>query len=207
MDYLRIITAIRQDYDARKASFTKNELRYLTGRTSLRGRLLGFMTRAYYQRPRLFKKGQILYALTFRRWSRDLKGDPLESTWVLFSPMSEFDAEPERLYQVKNALDDFLMKKTKKAKYHALMVALKGELSEPAYLEIPSEFTDGRLVYLSYICLRREQIPDLRLGLNLIVADRSVSKEVLYLPAPYWTKEYTEHYHQGSDSCPSEANN
>lgn len=196
VDFAKVISELRKQYDAKKGSFTKKELQFLTGRDTLRGRLLGFLTAAYYRRPRLFREGRVTYALAFRKWTGMERSERLLSTWVLFSPSSEFDAHPDLLYKVKANLDALVENGEKNRKLHKLYVALTEELSEPAYMEIPKEFSEGKLVYLSFIYLRNHQIPKFRLGINLIVMDRSVSKEVLYLPALYWSTDFVNYYYR-----------
>lgn len=196
MDYLSLIQKNREDFDKKKIDFTKKEINYLIGRDTFRGRFYGFLTFAYCRRPRLVKEGFLTYGLTIRIYRDSFLDNKPISTWVLFSPLSEFDKDPLMLLDVKDNLDKFVEKGIKHTKYKKLFIALTGELSEPQYLEIPKEFSNGKLVYLSYVELREGRIPQYRVGVNLILMNQKISKEIMYLPSIYWSDEYSKQYNK-----------
>jgi hypothetical protein len=67
-------------------------------------------------------------------------------------------------------------------------------LSDCSYVEIPSSLTGGELVYLSIIYRHLDLNPEFHLGLNLIIANQSISSEVIYLPEKYWEESFKKAY-------------
>jgi hypothetical protein len=175
---------INENFYAKVPTMDKKEIRFISGKNSLQGILLGFLERKYYQRERLIKQGEITYGLTFKAWSNDESLAKPYPTWVLFSPESVFKDNPN-LYQ------DYLEKiyasisETKEKRLKALKNMLDDELGEPQYFEVPPLLVDNHIMYISSIFIRPEQNPKLGLGVNLIIMNPLISKEIIYLPDKY----------------------
>ena len=194
MDYSAVLNETRENFYKKRELFSKVELNYVAGKNNLRNRMLGFLTFDYYKRSRLIKSGEIFYGYVFRTYFDSLNEDKPTATWLLFSPTKEFNDNPELYLSINDNIVDFISKGKPKNKLKKLYNLLTPELAEPVYYELPSELADNKLVYLSFTYLRKFQVPAFRPGINLFIAAKNISKEILYLPMDYWVDEYKEYY-------------
>lgn len=170
----------------------RKERAFLAGKDSFRGRLLGIFSASYYQRERLIAKGEVIYGYAFRDYEEGDNRDFTYPTWVLFSPASAIDDDPAPLAEAAERLLAYCA--ADNGRKDKLCRAVKDDWAEPQYVELPKELTQGRLVYLSMVNVRTKANPSFRLGLNLLLANRKASKEVIYLPERYWTDAFLSHY-------------
>jgi hypothetical protein len=198
MDYPAFLEKLNADWLLKRAAFDKSEIAFLSGKDSFRGRLRGFMTRAYYQRTRLIETSEVFYAYVFQSWTNDIeeKGDSYP-TWLLFSPEREVNQNPLILKDISAKLFSFKEKAPRDKTEKELQGYLKDYLSDVSFYPLPDVCSLGHFVYLSIVDVPLLRVPNFHLGLNLILASPSVSKEVLYLPKKEWPEEYRKAYDQG----------
>lgn len=167
---------------AKRLVWTKADYQLLSGKSTSRGRILGFMTRGYYQRERVWQSGRIVYGYAYRTYT-DRDYDRPYLVWILFSPMSIFETEPNRLIDIHNKLEP-LMNHAKAAgkQYRRLVNALTNPMTEPKYFPIPAEFTDGKLVYVSTLFADPGLHDQTALGLVPIIAAPEISQEIMLVP-------------------------
>jgi hypothetical protein len=196
MDYASLYQKMNADWLLKRASLTKQEIRHLANKDSFKGGRIGFMSRAYYQREKLIQNSEIFTALVFQDYAVEVEErSETFPTWLLFSPSKEINENPailkEILAKVASIKEVEVTDKTeKKFKNY-----LNEPLSDVSYFEIPPAYSLGKLVYLSIVYLPLHLVPSYHLGLNLILAAPSISKEVLYFPEECWAKDYSEAYH------------
>jgi hypothetical protein len=166
---------------AKRLAWTKEDYQRLSGKGTPRGRLLGFMTRGYYQRERVWQTGRIVYGYAYKTYTdRDYERPYL--VWILFSPMSIFESEPNHLVDIHVRLEPFLDNTKAAGKYRRLINALTNPLTEPKYFSIPGEFTDGKLVYVSTLFADPGLHDQMPLGLVPIVIAPEISQEIMLVP-------------------------
>ena len=195
MSYKQIIEEIRANFYSKQGSFTKEEMAYNTNKDTFRGRISNCMTISYYKRENLYNKGQVFYALSFKDYrehaEKDKKTVPV---WILLSPSPKVDEDPNILQNVKDNLDKLFEDKNLQKKYRKLFTMYSEKYAEPAYFEIPSEFSPDFDCYLCLTYVHEERFPLFHLGVNLVVSNKLVSKEVDYLPSVYWSQAFIEQY-------------
>jgi len=198
MDYAKTLAEINESWQAKRITLSGKETAYIGNKATLRGKMLGFLTSSYYKRTKLIEQGSVSYAYVFKEWSNDVQGeDPQHPTWMVFSPASKFNEHPEKLKQISERLQGLAKEESVPKGLKVLRNLIVEPLSDASYFEIPPEYSDGELAYLSIVYVIASLVPCFHLGLNLILANRSVSKEVLYLPSTYWSDEYSTAYLSG----------
>lgn len=194
MDYEKLIQGLNASWLEKRAALGKDELALIANKDTLRRRLIGVGTRSYLARSRLIKEGDILYAYAFKSWRNEIKKDDFDyPTWIVFSPERKIAANPQRLKEITAKIRSLPEKgatKTEKRLKHLC----DENLSDCSYFEIPLSCADGDLAFMSIIYLRVDAIPDFHLGLNPIIANRSLSTETLYLPERCWTEDFKKAY-------------
>ena len=198
MDYSAFLEKLNEDWLLKRASLDKEEIAFIGGKDSFRGRLRGFMTRVYYQRSKLIQTSEVFYAYVFQSWTNDVeeKNDSYP-TWLLFSPSKEVNQNPAVLKEISAKLASFKEENPKTKEDKELHDYLKEYLSDVSFYALPESLSLGHFVYLSIVDVPLLRVPNFHLGLNLILASPSVSKEVLYLPAKEWPEEYRQAYEHG----------
>ncbi len=195
MDF-KTLQGLNEHYFEATLTFDKDTWKFLSGKDTPRGRMLGFLTPEYYKREKLWQTGTIVWGYAFKSYMDNAmtSGERVFPSWVLFSPTTPFQEDPTLYYPILEKLTAFLAKKPKKKAERALKIALEGELSEPQYMEIPTEFTDGKLVFLSMVYVRPTHLPGFHLGVLPLMINKTVTSEVMYVPDRFWTEEFKAHY-------------
>jgi len=195
MDYAKLLAEENAAWLEKRAFLSKDDIAFIGNKRTLRGKLLGFMTSAYYKRTKLIERGDIIYAYVFKEWSNDVQGeDPQHPTWMVFSPSKKLNDDPTKLKEIADKLQTIVGEDVKTKRLKTLKNIVKEPLSDASYFELPPEYDCGELAYLSVVYVIADLMPCFHLGYNLIVANQSVSKEVLYLPPKYWTEDYSKMY-------------
>lgn len=194
MDFIEKLKAISERYAQLKAQFSKEDIAYIANKDTPRGRMLGFLTSDYYRRESLIKEGSIVYGYTIRTYKIEQTMDRLYASWLLFSPSKTINEQPNILLNILENIERIQEKKTLTSQERQIKNSLTGDLSEPKYLEIPSPYNEGHLVYLQYCEVKPHHTPNLNLGLNFIIIAPAKSKEVIYLPNRYFHDVFKDDY-------------
>jgi hypothetical protein len=198
MDFASLLTSLNAAWLAQRGSFSDEEISHLAYQDTFRHKMLGFMTRVYYQRKKLIRASEIFYAYVFQEYQYDenqrLNGG---ATWLVFSPSKEVNDHPGILKKISANLQQLKEREPIDADEKALKKVLSEPLSETSYYELSIALSEGHYVFLSIVDLHKELLPSFHLGLNLILANKSISNEVLYLPEAYFSDEWKEVYVKG----------
>jgi hypothetical protein len=191
----QILANLQENFEKRRLSFKKEDIAYIAGKDTFKGKMLGFLTTDYYRREKLIRGGEIIYGYIYRTWTNEITFTKPYPTWVLFSPSKEFVNNPNLYVEILTALQAIELPKRGENELRKLHTMLNAELSEPRYMVIPEPYAQGHLVYLSMAYLRPHHNSNLRLGINPFLIAPAISKEILHLPTKYWTEEFKKIYH------------
>jgi hypothetical protein len=194
MDFAKSIQTDNDNWLIKRASLSKEEIAYIGDKDSFRGKIHDCFTISYHKRTKLIQSSSLVYGYTFKSWTNeDIASAYRYPTWVLFSPSKEVSDNPLLLQKTAQNLLNMELTKENKALYNLV----HEPLSDTSYYEIPTAYSEGKLVYLSVIYLQSHLNPDFKLGLNILLIAPSVSKEALYLPTKYYSSLYKEEYSKG----------
>ncbi len=195
MDYAKIINEINQEWLQKRVTLDKREMSFITSRDSFRRRLVGFMTSSYYKRENLVKEGDVFFAYSFKEWTNEAQQEVFDyPTWIIFSPEKKINENPIILKEISSKVQSFCQGNPISKEGKKLKNLVNEELSDCSFFEIPASLTGGELAYLSIIYRHLNQNPNFHLGFNLIIANQSISSEVLYLPERYWNEAFKKAY-------------
>lgn len=192
VDYKKILVEQREDYAHLLPTLTKQEFSFLAGKDSFHGKCFGFLTRAYYQRSRLLKEGQLVYGYAFKAWTNTSDSTKTFPSWVIFSPEDTFACDPNLYIGLADKIQSLCDSEIKDKELKKFKALLMEELADPCYVKVPDKYSEGHIVYMSTIYVRPNQLPIFRLGLSIIIMNPNVSKEVLYLPQKYMNKQVSK---------------
>lgn len=195
MDYnLDLLNKINEHYKELKKSFTKEDMKTLTGKDTFQSKMQGFLTFDYHRRDRLVKESEISYAYAFKE-VHTKEDEDLVLTYVLHSPEKYFKEDANRYKDIAFKLGELnSLKKVKDKKLRTIHLCLTKHDVEAKYVEVPEPYNLNHLVFVSSVYLRKGTIPSFKLGVNLVFASLDISKEVLYVPFKYLIDEYVEEY-------------
>lgn len=195
MDLSQSVIDIDKAWQIKRGTLDKSDLAYIANKNSIKGKLLGFMTSAYYKRTKLIENSTVVPAYVFQDWSNDVEGrSALFPTWLLFSPSKLVNQTPSLLKKVAENLQQLKLETPKEKDLIKLRNLINEPLSDCAYVEIPSIYSENQLVYLSIVYVNLNLNPSFHLGFNLILMNSSASSEVLYFPEKYWPNSFLENY-------------
>lgn len=195
MDYATWFEGAMKEWELRRASLSKEELAGIAYQDNFRHRLLGFLTKSYYQRKKLIANSDLALGYVFQSHTYEDQGiEGNLATWVLFSPSLAVNKNPAILSQISAKLASIKEKEPTDKNEKQLKNLLTEELSETSYFELPTSLTNGELVYLSILDLHPGVVQAFHLGINLLLIGKRFSTEILYLPTKYAPKGFEEAY-------------
>ena len=198
MDFSSLLSTLNSTWLQTRSVLSKEELAHLAYQDSFRHRMIGFMTKAYYQRKKLIQTSEIFYAYVFQEYQYDEnQRENGGATWLLFSPSKEVNDNPVVLKKIAANLQQLKTREPINPEEKALKNLLTEPLSEVSYCELIPSLSENEYVFLSIVDIHKELLPSFHLGLNLILTNSSVSKEVLYLPEAYFSSDWKEAYLKG----------
>ncbi len=180
MEITKALKEVYQAYEGKKVALSKEEIAYALGRDSVRGKLIGFLTRDYYKRKKLLLEGHAVLGYAFKAYSQNEKA-AYSRLWILYSPVAEFSAKPGLYGEIAAKLSDLETDKKADKKTRLFLTALKEPYADAKAMEVPTEYTDGKLVYLYIIDYEKVRYPEMRLGYNFFVSEPLISKELLIM--------------------------
>ena len=186
-----VLQHLNESFARQRMTFTKEDYRFLEGKSTPEGRRLGMFSLAYLKRKKLIESASIYYGYVFKDYQRVEDAKAFYPTWVLFSPHPYYQENPEHYEEMIPLLETRYAEK-KKFRREKVECALHEKFADASMLPIDPSITHGRPLYLCIVYFHREHISDLHLGIYPFLANPEVSKELLYLPEQYWTKEYAE---------------
>lgn len=193
MNYLALLEEQRKFYKEKCPFFTDDEIKFISGKDTFKGKLTGFLTKEYYQREKLIKFGDISYGYVFQEFYAN-SNDSSDLTWILFSPEQKLAENPLIFKKVTENIRDFLKKENLNKKEKQLKTMLFEPLASAPFEELPSDISEGHLIYFIKMYRKRSFAYSFNLGLNLFIANLAISKQLLYLPERYMTETFKKAY-------------
>lgn len=191
----QLLLKLAENFNSQRLSFKKEDISFIAGKDTFKGKMLGFLTRDYYRREKLIKEGNLIYGYAFRTWTNEITFTKPYPVWFLFSPAPEFLEKPMLYMEILTSLQAIELPKHGNNELRKLFTILNAELSEPKYYLVPEPYAQGHLVYLSMMYLRPSHNNNFRLGVNPLIVAPTISKEILLLPTKYWTDEFKKIYY------------
>lgn len=193
-DLLNIFKGQRDYWNKYRLILSKSDLSLLSFKDTFSSRLKGFMTVEYYRRDKLIKEGELLISYIFKSWKDELNKNNHVPFWVIFSPSVIVNGEPSILRNVALRLNSRSFDASK-GQFKRLNNILDCPYGEVSYFELPSELTDGHLIYLSIVYLPRNMANNIVLGFNPFLANKAISKEIIFLQDAYWDNSFRDAYY------------
>lgn len=190
----KLLENLSASFAEKKLTFKKEDVAFIAGKDTFKGKMLGFLTTDYYRREKLIRGGDLVYGYVFRTWTNEVTFTKPYPMWVLFSPAKEFADDPNLYVSVLNAMQAIELPKRPSNELRRLHTMLNAELSEPKYYLIPEPYAQGHLVYLSMAYHRPWHNNNMKLGINPFIIGSLISREILYLPTKYWDETFKKAY-------------
>ena len=181
MNYQQVIEQYNRDLRDFRLTWGPTDYKMLAGKATTRGRLLGALSRGYYQRERLWKSGQITYGYLYKTYT-DLDISRPYLAWLLFSPLTEFEHNPTLYEEIYRLIEEFLEERSSSRIDRKLIHALVNEVTEAKYYPLPARLTKGKLVYVTTTYVYPDIHTEVKLGITPIIFAPELTKEVMLLP-------------------------
>jgi len=186
----------RKSFLEKQPLFTKEDLKFISGKDTFKGKLTGFLNKNYYQREKLIRNGELFYGYVFSFWRQSTNWDSPAIFYILFSPERKIMENPFIFKKIHENLQVFLENKPQNKKERYLWNLLKNPLADAPFEEIPFSLTDGHVAYFSKLIKKQNFAISFHLGLNLIIANPTISKQILFLPEKYVTENFRKLYEE-----------
>lgn len=188
MNYQQELEQLNNYLRDTRPTWNKNDYQALSGKATTRGRLLGSLSRGYYQKERLWKSGHITYGYLYKTYT-DMDFSRPYLAWLLLSPQLEFEQSPGLYEKVYALLEAFMKDPAAIQVNRKLMHALTNPANEAKYFLIPTEYSLGKLVYVTTTYIYPDMHPDVKLGITPLIVAPEFTKEVMLLPSLYFSNE------------------
>jgi hypothetical protein len=181
MDYQSLLANLNERLALKRMEWTKDDYRTITGKKSSGGRLLGFMSRGYYQREKLFAQGRIVFGYCYKSYTdRDFSKPYL--VWIVFSPMSAFETDPTQYEITMERLQPLIDNEKPDKSERKLRNALINPVTEPKYFPLPQLYSGDKLMYVSTTYVFPNLVSQLKLGIVPIIIAPDITKEIMIVP-------------------------
>ena len=122
-----------------------------------------------------------MYVYTFKINNFDPIYGNYTDTWVLYSPDIDFRKDPNLYKEISAKLNDFLDDKLpyKNKKLRSAIASIENSYM---YQPLPKEISDKYEVYYNNVLCDNRLCKNIELGLNLAFSNKSLSKEMIYVP-------------------------
>lgn len=196
MDYYFLLEQERKSFSERQPLLTKEDVKYISGKDSFKGKVTGFLTRRYYQKEKLIRNGELFYGYVFSTWNLSTDWDSPMIFYILFSPERKIMENPQIYKEIHKNLQVFLENKPKSKNEKRLWNLLKTPMADAPFEEILFSLTDGHVIYFCKLIQKQNFAISFYLGLNLFIANPTISKQILFLPERYETEEFRKLYEE-----------
>ncbi|MEG1565521.1 MAG: hypothetical protein RR342_02115 [Bacilli bacterium] len=174
------LNLLNERYNLIKYTFSKEKIKHLESKDFKMGKLNGIFTFRYFKRKDLLLNGAIMYCYTYKIIDSDIDRYYFLDTWLIYSPLIKYRTTPQELSKIYDKLDTFVTT-NKQLKYKKLINIITNPLSEPRFIALPKEIAGEEEIYLCYSQVNKSLNKDLDTGVNLILVNKSISKEIIYL--------------------------
>ena len=103
---------------------------------------------------------------------------------------------PSIFKEIHGKLRLFLDNKPQNKKEKTLWNLLKNPMAEAPFEEIPFSLTDNHVIYFCKLMKKQNFAISFHLGLNLFIANPTISKQILFLPEKYTTENFRKLYEE-----------
>lgn len=194
INYSELLSEQRGFYKKQSNLLCNDEVKWLAGKDSFKGRLTGFLTAAYHKREKVIRTGEIFYGYVFQAYRNSLKDDSDSLLWILYSPEQRIMENPVIYKKITQNIRDFLKNENVTKKEKQLQSLLIQPLAAAPFEELPPSVSEGHLIYFIKMYLNRNFAYSFSLGLNLFISNLAISKQILYLPERYMTETFKKAY-------------
>jgi len=181
MDYQSRLDELNEKLRNARLSWGRSDYITLTGKGTKHGRLLGALTRGYYQRERLWQSGQIIYGYLYKTYT-DVGFSRPYLAWIIFSPLSSFETDPSQYEAIMIKLQQLIDKEKPDRHERKLYNALTNPVTEPKYFPLPEAYSEGRLVYVSTTFVYPDLTEQAKFGIIPIIIAPAITKEIMCVP-------------------------
>lgn len=175
------LTIVARNYLIKREGFSKNDLNFILNRESFSTKLINIFSSTYLKKKKLVLNGNVGVCFTFKMDHGDILSNKNFPTFSLISFNQAHSVDKDYYLSVIGKIEDDILSgvKSKFLNYY------ENINSRPYYMEVPSKYTSGGLVYLTYIEGVKAHQLNLGLGLNYVLYNKNLTSEVIYLPSRY----------------------
>ncbi len=196
INFHELLEQERAEFQKKQPSLTKDDIKYISGKDTFKGKFTGFLTRAYYQKEKVIRTGELFYGYVFSEWDMNSNKDSPVISYVLFSPERNLAEKPSIFKKIVENLQQFNDISPKDRKSKKLKNLIENPLSEAPYEEVPTTLSEGHIVFFCKTFRNRSFEYSFNLGLNLFIVNPTISKQILYLPERYMTETFKKLYEE-----------
>ncbi|MGI6644794.1 MAG: hypothetical protein ACOX28_03495 [Bacilli bacterium] len=181
-DYLNELEEKNKKFLDYRQSLTKNDLESITSTDRKIFKIKTLFSSRIRKARKMIKQGNVGLVYTFSTSINEYYKDEVRRTLALFSPKKANMTNPD-FYQ--NVLANLLAASKQKKQNFAtkrLFAIINEDGSDPRYYKLPTELTNGEIVYLQKIMVNTVLCPDFKMGMNYVIYNRQISKDIVYLP-------------------------
>ena len=162
-----------------KETYTKEEVDNFLGFNSKKDKFLALYSIRYKTSKKLFYNGSLTYGYIYKmQYFLNTKLNYFKS-WVIYSPLSKYEENPELYLKIAAELNYFLENTTKKHKH--LVKKLLNNENEFNFIELPNDVF-GEPVFISTTFVTQKTNPNLNIGITGIMINRKISNKIMIMP-------------------------
>lgn len=186
MSEYKNLDEIREEFVKSRSSMSKEQIDESIGFKNKKDKILSLFSIRYKPSRKLIDEGILVYTYIYKNSFYINGNSNYFRSYVLFSPDTKYEENPAFYSKIAAKLEDFLNSNNKK--YNKLIRNLNSDVHEFKLDLLPIEIFEEK-VFISTIYTKEKVNPNLRVGVNLCLLNRKVSKNIILLPEVFYSHQ------------------
>lgn len=180
---LEALNKLNSSYLKRRMNLSKEEINFILHNKHLIMKFKSKVSPRLLKLKKMIKNGNVGVVYTFKIIMSSYFNEEVHPTYALFT-LKKSNMINEVYYKriLSNILKLEESKEKKTCSEKRLLSILKEEDSDPRYYELPKSLTNNEIVYLERINVDNNVNPNFKLGMNYVIYNKVISKDMLYYP-------------------------
>ena len=176
------LSKVRNQFVKKRSVMNDKQIDKSLGFDSRKDKVLSLFSIRYRPAKKLINEGVLVYVYIYKISYFLNNNSNYFKSWVLFSPSLKYEENPAEYRKISAELDYFL--KSHDKKFKKIIRQLENNENDFSLLELPFEYFKEK-VFVSTIYTKEKVNPSLKVGVNICLLNRKVSKNIIFLPEKF----------------------
>ena len=177
------LSEVRNQFVKKRSEMNDKQIDAILGFDSRKDKILSLFSIRYRPAKKLINEGVLVYVYIYKISYFLNNNSNYFKSWVLFSPSLKYEENPAEYRKISAKLDYFF--KSHDKKYKKIIRQLENNENDFSLFELPFDYFKEK-VFVSTIYTKEKVNPTLKVGVNICLLNRKISKNIIFLPEKFY---------------------